>query len=302
MAWYTEIWPNPRLDSLEKICTKIPRLRSTSDKQLMLNYYTSILKKCEDNGINSYAKGNIRADLVKELSMRISENCGRTAQPSMTREFNLDNVEHVIQLYEPSLTADNLGWKTWGASLILSQKVVNLLEKNKDQKHIHPLRVLELGSGTGLVGIAWASKWRQSFGTENIEMFVTDLPDIVANLKKNVQTNDLTTFVEADILDWTNPDDFIEKHGDEKFDVILVADPIYSPNHPEWVVNMLCRFLKDNGVCHFEIPLRDKYARERELLSQLLERNNFSVISEDFTDGLDDWGAVKYVYKEIVKM
>ncbi|CCD23508.1 S-adenosylmethionine-dependent methyltransferase NDAI_0B04730 [Naumovozyma dairenensis CBS 421] len=295
LTWYTDLWPNSRLNTELKICTRIPRLRSYGQKELLLNYYTSLLKKydnCNEDYIND--------QIVKELSLRISENCGRSAQPSMTRDFNLQNLVHVIQLYEPSLTADNLGWKTWGSSLILSQELVNDLETNKNNKKSKSIRrVLELGAGTGLVGIAWACKWRQLYGNESIEMFVTDLPDIVTNLRKNVQNNDLDDFVVADVLDWTNPEDFIKKYSDEKFDTILIADPIYSPNHPEWVVNMICKFLAINGRCHLEIPLRAKYALEREKLSNLLEQHGLVVYNERSSEGMDDWGVVKYLYKEI---
>ena len=43
LTWYTEEWPNKRLNSLEKICNKIPMLRFTVSKELLLGYYTSCL-------------------------------------------------------------------------------------------------------------------------------------------------------------------------------------------------------------------------------------------------------------------
>lgn len=44
LSWYTEEWPNKRLNSLEKVCSKIPTLRFMVSKELLLGYYTTILK------------------------------------------------------------------------------------------------------------------------------------------------------------------------------------------------------------------------------------------------------------------
>lgn len=121
-------------------------------------------------------------------------------------------------------------------------------------------------------------------------------------MKKNVSLNNLGDFVQAEILDWTNPHDFIDKFGHEnKFDVILIADPIYSPQHPEWVVNMISKFLAASGTCHLEIPLRAKYAKEREVLKLLLKESDLKVVEERHSEGVDDWGAVKYLYRKIVR-
>ena len=46
---------------------------------------------------------------MKEASLGISECCGKTALPSIYRDFQFNNLPKIIKLYEPSLTADNLG-------------------------------------------------------------------------------------------------------------------------------------------------------------------------------------------------
>ncbi|CAB4254549.1 similar to Saccharomyces cerevisiae YBR271W Putative S-adenosylmethionine-dependent methyltransferase of the seven beta-strand family [Maudiozyma barnettii] len=305
VEWYSNTMPNKKLNTIEKICNKIPALANVSEteRSALLNYYTSILKRYE----NTTSILSLKGDILKEVSLRIAECCGRSAIPSMSRDFKFDNMDTKVSLFEPSLTNDNLGWKTWGASLILSEILVeNFNSKTvfKPKDASEPLRVLELGAGTGLVGISWACKWKEEFETSNlkIQMFVTDLPEILENLKKNVINNNVGNFVTADVLDWTYPDPFVKKYEikDNSFDIILVADPIYSPNHPEWVVNMLSKFLKTDGKCYLEIPIRSKYAKEREILIQLLQKNNFAVLNERYDQGVDDWGSVKYLYREIV--
>ena len=311
--WYVNRWPNSLLNTLSKIVNKIPKLKTTESKDKLLGYYTSIVRYCEQHKQTEETEVSTLELILKEASLRISESCGRTAFPSMYRDFQFNNLQKVIQLFEPSMTADNLGWKTWGASMVLSQTLVeddinfdfnSFININKQKK----LRVLELGSGTGLVGIAWAIKWkelkehnRQNDKSIDMEIHLTDLPDIVTNLKKNVTNNDLDGWAFADTLDWTDPSSFIDQYGEEQFDVILVADPIYSPDHPQWVVNMIDKFLTPGGICHFEIPIRDKYAKERQVLVDLLEENKFKVIESKYEEGNDDWGLVKYLYRKIIR-
>lgn len=286
LNWYQKTWPNPNLNTLSKIINKIPSLKDQSQfKDQLLNYYTSILKKFNSDD-----------EIIHETSQRISELCGRSALPSMYRNFTFTNLKSSIKLFEPSLTNDNLGWKTWGSSLILSKILINDNENFPDN---HNLRVLELGSGTGLVGISWSKKWQELYPDRKIEIFVTDLPEIVKNLTANVKTNNLEDLVNSCILDWTNFDSFIERYTDNKFDIILVADPIYSPDHPRWLINTIDNFLSKDGIVHLQIPIRPKYVKERQILIDLLKSHNFKTLVEQYDTGEDDWGEVKYLYRKI---
>lgn len=295
VKWY-EHMGNLNLNSKDKICTKIPRLGICQSSPELLGYYTNILSKYNKMDSNDKVVENI----LQEVSCRISEKCGRTAQPSMTREFQIDNLNCLIKLHEPSLTSDNLGLKTWGASLILSQKICSNFPQIKCCRGSK--RVLELGAGTGLVGIAFAHKSLEIDLHSQYVIYLTDLPEILPNLRKNVEINDLnvTGKVHADVLDWTNSTPFVEKYGGDKFDMILIADPIYSPEHPKWVVDMIVEFLAKSGKVFLEVPVRAKYSKERQQLWDLLESHGLCGIVEEIDEGLDDWGNVKYIYKEIV--
>ncbi|CCF57416.1 hypothetical protein KAFR_0C04250 [Kazachstania africana CBS 2517] len=283
--WYG---PNARLNTVEKIFTKIPS--NSLSKDTLLSYYTSVLKHFTDN-----------KDIVKEVTLRISENCGRNAMPSTYREFQINNLKKIVKLFEPSLTNDNLGWKTWGSSLILSNILCDRIDENF-LKSFNGKRILELGSGTGLVGISVASKLEEIGVLDEYEIYLTDLPEIVTNLEKNISINQLANRVVSDVLDWTNPESFVSNYGDTRFDVLLISDPIYSSKHPQWVVNMIDNFLsQDNhqARCYLQIPIRDKFANERENLKKLLVDKNFEVVKEMYSKGFDDWGEVKYYYREL---
>ncbi|CCE91778.1 S-adenosylmethionine-dependent methyltransferase TDEL_0D01940 [Torulaspora delbrueckii] len=291
VGYYNELWKNHRLNTASKVCSRIPILAQTQGPS-MLKYYTSVLKHFENSDCP------LRDEILKQVSLRIAENCGRTAQPAMSRKFTFEGLPSPIEIYEPSLTADNLGWKTWGASFILSQKLINVLAESTF--NFKP-RVLELGSGTGLAGISWLCKWVQKYGNGHTEIFLTDLPVIVANLQKNVEVNKVESFATVSALDWTDPTDFINSYTDDEFDILIVSDPIYSPNHPELVVNMIKKFLSSQGQCYLEIPLRPRYAAERKRLRQLLSDNGFKIIKEEVDQGMEDWGMVDYLFLEIVK-
>lgn len=218
-------------------------------------------------------------------SLRLSERSGRSAASAMTRSFKIsDNL--TLSLHEPSLTEDNLGLKTWTSSLLLSRRLAAL------SKHVpagRP-RVLELGSGTGLVGLAAASTWQDSVS----EVMLTDLPEIVPNLQKNIELNQHllrrgTPRVQSRVLDWSDMSD-VPKLADEAYAVILAADPIYSPEHPTMLTDTVRRWLQPAVSSRFvvELPLREAYVKERQDLRQRLEKF-MEFVEEDEEVGYDDW-------------
>jgi len=218
-------------------------------------------------------------------SVRLSERSGRSAAPAMTRSFKISN-DLTLSLHEPSLTEDNLGLKTWTSSLLLSRRLALL------SRHVpagRP-RVLELGSGTGLVGLSAALTWQDNVS----EVMLTDLPEIVPNLQKNVELNQHllqrgTPRVRSRVLDWSDKSD-APKTANEAYAVILAADPIYSPEHPAMLVDTVRRWLQSAVSSRFivELPLREAYVKERQDLRQGLEAF-MDMVEEDEEVGFDDW-------------
>ncbi|OBA14946.1 uncharacterized protein OGAPODRAFT_9201 [Ogataea polymorpha] len=183
-----------------------------------------------------------REDVWALASTIISEKSGRTAAPGFTRKITVDGLPPIC-LREPALTSDNLGLKTWGSSLMLARRLVNF------PRLAEP--ILELGAGTGLVGIACGL-----LGYKDVVL--TDLPEIVPNLKENILLNQLD--LPCEVLDWKNPHAF----GSRKFATVIVSDPIYSADHPVLVRNVVERFLApENAQLLVQLPLRPRYERER---------------------------------------
>jgi predicted nicotinamide N-methyase len=210
--------------------------------------------------------------------------------PAVSRKFSIPYRSGSIDivLHEPSLTADNLGLKTWAASFLLAKRLAELkiLTCDPDEQ----IRILELGSGTGLVGIAAAAIFHGM-------VHLSDLPDIIPNLSRNVKDNrDAISShggtASTGVLDWS-----IRERGSlteqEKYPLILAADPLYSPEHPMFLVQTVERWLRRSKKARFvmELPLRDAYSKERSDFSRRINAIGLVVEEEGEEVGYDDWQA-----------
>lgn len=248
-------------------------------------------------------------------SQRLSERSGRSAMGAITRSFaiplsptaevtqavgsvntrqELDEVDDVVEIatYEPPITADNLGLKTWASSYLLAKQLCTFKRFIPD---LPPnATMLELGAGTGLVGMAAALVFERN-------IILTDLPEIVPNLERNARSNaalisSLSGSVSAAVLDWEKADEFdVEGHDGllNSFPLILAADPIYSTDHPRLLVNAIKWHLsKDNDArVVIELPLRDAYAPERQDLRDRLASIGLQNLHEGEETGYDDWST-----------
>ncbi|KAL2006813.1 hypothetical protein VTN00DRAFT_9481 [Thermoascus crustaceus] len=272
---------------------KRPAVQPAGVAQYLTSIISSSLKWLESD--------ELREAVWDAAAARLSERSGRAAMPAMSRVFNIpasSKEEFTLTLHEPSLTSDNLGNKTWVSSYLLSRRLHNLLESTPQlvpatsttQKDSSTLRALELGAGTGLVGLSFAVL-RGALAT----IHLTDLPAIVPNLEHNVKLNtelleksDAT--VTTGVLDWSVAPDPLPSQ-DERYDIILAADPLYSPEHPKWLVNTIKRWLSrglDARVV-VEMPLRDAYLPQVQEFRSRMGDIGLAVVEEGEEIGYDDW-------------
>ena len=238
-----------------------------------------------------------------------------------------------IKLHEPSLTGDNLGHKTWVASYLLAKRLPTLLPRhfpsirtssaldnldldsrskspnnNNNNNHhhhprpltsppttpAHPPRILELGAGTGLVGLAAAALFQT-------HTHLTDLSSIVPNLQHNVAANASLTAaapsaVTAGPLDWSDDPDShhpLTNQDRTTYDLILAADSLYSPEHPAWIVRAMGALLRRDGDGSarvvVELPFRSEEPPEHEELRERMRERGFVLAEEGEEVGFDDW-------------
>jgi predicted nicotinamide N-methyase len=190
------------------------------------------------------------------------------------------------------MTSDNLGLKTWASSYLLAKQLCSLRQYIPDLAA--DASILELGAGTGLVGMAAALVYER-------HTILTDLPEIVPNLEQNARSNSeaISTCggtVSAAVLDWTRPSELELDSFDgspNSFPLIVVADPIYSSDHPRMLVDAIkCHLSTDeNARLVIELPLREAYADERQDLRDRLAGIGLRIIEQGEEVGYDDWSA-----------
>ena len=166
----------------------------------------------------------------------------------------------------------------------------NILEKSLTSPNLAP-RILELGAGTGLVGIAAAALF-------SVHVHLTDLPVILPNLHANTSKNaelisgDYSGEMSSGVLDWSDLPLEDEQNSLQKTEIILAADPLYSPLHPGWLVNAIERFLQNGEMARVvvELPLREAYIPEVEIFKKKMKSRGFNLLVDGEEVGYDDWG------------
>lgn len=242
--------------------------------------------------------------LWEQASLRLAERSGRSAMPAMSRSFTITSHMGTFELsiHEPALTGDSLGFKTWAASYLLSRRLHTIqLPAARDGQ----LCALELGAGTGLVGMALAA-------VSGASVLLTDLAEIEGNLAHNVQQNAeviarIGGLAKTAILDWIRPTEIIsstlsvcspssdavtETHV-EKFPLIIAADSIYSAEHPSMLVGAIKTWLAPGPSTRvvMEMPRRDGYSEELEDLKTRMLQLGLQILDEGEETGYDDWGG-----------
>jgi len=258
-------------------------------------YLTTIIS----SGLQWIEDDEVKERIWDQASARLSERSGRSAMSTMSRTFQIPTSSDAFELkiHEPAMTGDDLGLKTWAASYMLAKRLRTFHLVSSDTQN--RLQVLELGSGTGLVGLAMAGL--------GADVVLTDLPSICPNLAYNAQQNREAVSlnggtVRTAMLDWTNPtsceplpDD--NSTGDDapipaKFPLILAADSLYSPDHPRMLVDTIGVWLApdDNATVIIEFPYRDAYLPEIKDFRRRMLELGLQVVEEGEEKGRDDWG------------
>ncbi|KAH9900327.1 putative methyltransferase-domain-containing protein [Xylariomycetidae sp. FL2044] len=138
--------------------------------------------------------------------------------PDMKPAGNLE-VDFAGLLTKPLLLREDLssgcGGQTWPAGMLLAKHMLRYHRENLGQS-----RILELGAGGGLVGLAVAS----GCAIEN-PLYITDQVEMFSLMESNIRSNGLAGRVRAKVLNWGEP--LAQDIVDFKPDVILAADCVY---------------------------------------------------------------------------
>jgi predicted nicotinamide N-methyase len=213
--------------------------------------------------------------------------------------------EHVdIEIHVSRLRAENLDLATWGSSSILANQL-HLLDVRPNDVAQDEIQMLELGAGTGLVGLSAAVIWKAN-------IVLTDLHPLIPGLAKNIEENAKTlaasgASARAGTLDW-NKSSTLVLYGDDderkprvlsadtaKASIVFAADTIYSEDHPEMLCNAIFAWLKPGPQSRVIIayPLRVVYLDAIRELWARLEAGGLVSIQEGKAETGDEWDDEK---------
>ncbi|KAI1421322.1 putative methyltransferase-domain-containing protein [Xylaria sp. FL1777] len=159
----------------------------------------------------------------------------------------------------------DVGLQSWGAAFIFTELMCASPARFKFSRRTlgSVPRIIELGAGTGLVGIA-LGKILPHLGVSTPTIIATDFHPIVlenleANITKNFQpisqdSDSVSPSIKAAPLDWETPD--LSSPLNEQADVLVATDVIYSPEHAVWLRDCAARMLKPNGVFWLMLTVR----------------------------------------------
>lgn len=290
---------NQNIDSLLTL-TRLPKIDNSG--------LTAFLTKIIAYPFPNYSE-NERDSIYDLASHVMTANSAPALKGDTTRLVEINGLSNGILLYEPALTEDKIGNITWGASLELAKKIIQNSKSSiwlpNDPKLLET-PILELGAGTGLVTII--------LGILGYKTISTDLPEIIDNLTKNIELNNLdcikTTEDEKTIdnsalinitsLDWRSPNEFLNRTSSPfGFNIVILSDPVYSPSHPYWVRDAVESVLSKStdSKLVFMVGRRDRFEDVRDCLWQLMINMGLKLIHSEIVNGWDDYGVLQYDYK-----
>ncbi|KAG9314974.1 hypothetical protein JVU11DRAFT_4083 [Chiua virens] len=250
------------------------------DHDRLIQQATSLLATCA--GVA--ASGRVHRQFVFQLSLP-SLACIDSSSPipihvTLT-DIPLDNHDY-----------GSVGAQTWGGACVLAE----LIAERPDRFGLHPLRtplrILELGAGTGLVGLTVAKVLQvlrslhpttRHHDIQATTIVLTDIyPAVLANLQSNINANCCpTTHDDPDAsggtdtiriashpLDWPDVTRRFLPFS-TPFDLVFGADIIYEAQHAVWIRDCLqsllihpCDAANKTAAFHLVIPQRPTHTFE----------------------------------------
>lgn len=173
-----------------------------------------------------------------------------------------------------------VGVQTYASSIIMCDLLVrcpNAWYKHFDGDLPTPFRVMELGAGTGIVGMVAAHVLSRMEAKDAVVHLTDYHEDVMTNLRYNVEKhlslpND-SVRVECMPLDWRALYDIVcpqnasgtavacTPPAPQSYSLLLVADPVYDPRHATWLVAAIMYLLAQpdtdpNARAHILLPVR----------------------------------------------
>ncbi|ORY96681.1 putative methyltransferase-domain-containing protein [Syncephalastrum racemosum] len=235
------------------------------------------------------------SDRVDRAAQLLAHLSGRGAAGAITRTWHIpyldangDRHEQRIRLHEPSYIGNDIGFKTWGAAPLLAKKLIqqNLIPDLATRK------VLELGTGTGLVGLVC-----DMLGAPEVH-----LTDYHASVLKNVAINVDLNKSKAKVSKL----DFCQVAAGEdpewegrKFDLVIASDLLYEMEHAENLPVAVEKLMENEF--YFMIPLRDTHWDEVNRFEERMSEVGLTLRHTVDIERQDEDAVVVYRYYEFCR-
>lgn len=159
-----------------------------------------------------------------------------------------------------------------GRELYLKKHLPNLA-RILHSSHSRDLNVLELGTGTGLAGLALTRCYKRC------RTFLTDLPDARSLVIRNIGSNDLPKPSSASFQDlgWDSP--IQPAILNWNYDLIIASDVTYNPDSAKSLVDSISRLAKDSKEVLIVVALKKRHASES-VFFRLMSTNGFQSVEQ----------------------
>jgi len=178
------------------------------------------------------------------------------AKESLVRRLDLGPLtpthSEPLEVLVPQKDVGEEAVVVWDSALVLSYFLVKHCQEFLSSK----TRVLELGAGTGAVGLVTAA-----LGAGKVTL--TDLPRIVPLLEEGIALNCNLTNINAKALTWgSDLTDFLDENDKiietGYYDLILVSDCIYYEASVEPLIKTLIKLCELNKDCQILISYESR--------------------------------------------
>jgi Lysine methyltransferase len=200
---------------------------------------------------------------------------GQRAEPLVDRELLIPGQTD-LKIREEM--GDSIARHIWDASLgflIYLDRItdsssglseISKLIQNAKKRRIN---ILELGSGCGIVGIAFAQRLKS-------DVLLTDLDDASEILEMNVKlaAPKAGSSLRAEVLDWSSD---LHDSLNAKYDLVLVSDCIYNPDSSVDLVETLKRLAVQSPLTLILVGFKRRHSADDIFFGRMKE-SNFSLL------------------------
>lgn len=237
------------------------------ERQFTIRWLTSFIARAEE--LLSEIDEDARQRFIDEASYILASFSSATDAEededagAIVREFRFPvpgdhaagDIEVRLTDGTPATGSDHtdVGLQSWGASIVVSELMCSDPETFGLSRQAlgEAPRIVELGAGTGLVGITMA-KLLPRLDIPRAEIIATDYhAAVLANLRDNAAVNfgsdhSASSTVQTCMLDWASP--CLDAPLDKPADMLVATDVVYAPEHAAWLRDCAAKLLAREGT------------------------------------------------------